>query len=197
MYRRFRILSIIRLVLNANVGKAKSYEEYLEVNNADVSVRLNHYDTERYNYLINSKSSNLKDKTMNIDFMDSKWPVKKSIFKAKVEGQYKIELRFECVDGQLNDAFISCDLHFNNWSENNYILLPAAVYNGNRYPKVQMNYMPFFSDSTQVRHLGRRTMEWVFLMKITYGEFRSSTQELNRQNKRLINRKIIIKTIKS
>lgn len=150
MYEKIQVLVLITFVGFSNSIKAQSFKEYCKAYEVTLSLRLNHYDTARYNYLIHRKQTTLTDDIAEIDFMGSKWALEQSITKIKSEGQFKVKLKLECIEGELSDASVSCDLEFNNWSDSNYVLMPAAVYNGNRYPAVQMGYMPFFNDPKQV-----------------------------------------------
>lgn len=41
---------------------------------------------------------------------------------------------------------VSVTFHFNNWSTGNYVLMPAAVYDGNRFRSVKKSYPPFIHE---------------------------------------------------
>jgi len=45
------------------------------------------------------------------------------------------------------DASIGIKIEFNNWDVDNYVFMPAAVYNGNRFKTYKMSYPPLIRDS--------------------------------------------------
>lgn len=113
-------------------------------------LRINQYDTERYNLLIATKTLPLTEGNQPFEFNGSKWQVQSVIVPSKIAGQFEVKLQFKCLEGSLNNASLALDLELNDWSADNYVLMPAAVYNGNRYPAVKMKYMPFFNDPSQL-----------------------------------------------
>lgn len=53
-----------------------------------------------------------------------------------------ILVRFRLEKGFARETGVSLDLEFDQWSADNYVLLPDAVYNGNRFHSVQLAYPP-------------------------------------------------------
>lgn len=51
-----------------------------------------------------------------------------------------LSITFKLNDGAATNAGVAVAFDFTNWSTNNYVLLPAAVYNGNRYRTVERAY---------------------------------------------------------
>jgi hypothetical protein len=49
---------------------------------------------------------------------------------------------FKCIQGHLAKAAVAVELEFGNWSRENYVLLPAAAYNGNRFLSRKIPYSP-------------------------------------------------------
>ncbi len=52
------------------------------------------------------------------------------------------EVTFTCVSGRLPNASVSVDLEFADWSVENYVLMPAAAYDGNRFLSRRLPYSP-------------------------------------------------------
>ena len=50
--------------------------------------------------------------------------------------------RFRLEKGEASSAAVSVAFDFNDWDTGNYVLLPAAVYNGNRYRAIGNGYNP-------------------------------------------------------
>lgn len=53
-----------------------------------------------------------------------------------------IVVRFRLEKGSVQQTGVSLDLEFGRWSADNYVLLPGAVYNGNRFRSVRIAYPP-------------------------------------------------------
>lgn len=143
--------SIILLVtlLATTLLQASDIYSYTSTYNTRFNIRINRYDTERYNLLVAHKSVPLTPGVQQLEFEGSKWEVKSTIVRAAGEGEFEVKLQFTCLEGSLNNASLSFDVVVNNWSVDNYVLMPSAVYNGNRYPAVKMKYMPFFIEPEQ------------------------------------------------
>lgn len=55
---------------------------------------------------------------------------------------FEISLTIKLLNGCLKNINIEFILSFNNWSKENYVLIPGAVYNGNRYEVNPSKYPP-------------------------------------------------------
>jgi hypothetical protein len=60
------------------------------------------------------------------------------------EEGYEITQLFSCANGSVKEAAVGIEIVFEEWSRENYVLMPAAAYNGNRYESRPQPYMPFF-----------------------------------------------------
>ncbi len=148
---KIRILLATLFVLNGLFGlRSQSINTYNDIYKTNFNIRINQYDTERYNLLIAQKSLPLSWGEQQFEYAGSLWQVKSSIVPAKKTGEFAVSLQFKCLKGSVNNASLSFDVEVNNWSADNYVLMPSAVYNGNRYPAVKMKYMPFFIEPEQL-----------------------------------------------
>ena len=120
--------------------KSKSWlTDYRCVLNACV----NQFDHQRANRLINQLRLPFTSGPVAGDFLDSKWKIDFQI--ARVDdaaGVFDLTVRFRCVRGRVRQAVVSLELNFSGWSDRNYVLLPAAVYNGNRFLSRKIPYSP-------------------------------------------------------
>ena len=57
-----------------------------------------------------------------------------------------LSLTFKLKEGNLKSSGIAIAFDFTNWSSENYILAPAAVYNANRYRILSVQYPPYIYD---------------------------------------------------
>lgn len=54
----------------------------------------------------------------------------------------ELEVTFRLVEGAAESAGVAVAFDFANWSRNNYVLVPAVVYDGNRFHALGGGYMP-------------------------------------------------------
>ncbi len=86
-----------------------------------------------------------------LDFFKSNWQLTKK--EAKVSGNPNVIdyiVTFKCTAGNLSDAAVMINFKFEKWSVNNYVMMPAAIYNGNREGARIMNYCPFITDTADL-----------------------------------------------
>lgn len=57
-----------------------------------------------------------------------------------------LELSFELVRGPSPESSVGLELIWDNWSTRDYVLLPGAAYNGNRFESRPIKYPPLLSD---------------------------------------------------
>jgi hypothetical protein len=55
-----------------------------------------------------------------------------------------LEVTFRLVEGVANSAGVAVAFDFADWSRNNYVLVPAVVYDGNRFHALGGGYMPAY-----------------------------------------------------
>lgn len=112
----------------------------------DIKCVLNHYDgTDCIKHdVFPLKNGKVKDSNGNswIVCIDS-IELDKSIGKM----DYKVVYRL--ADGSANNISWGINSMFSNWSGNNFVLIPAIVYDGNRFEKKVMNYPPYWYDKNE------------------------------------------------
>ena len=111
--------------------------------------RLNRYAPDHFNLRVNQARVSLADEPGELELAGSMWMVSMKSTPLSTDGDvFDCEVVFTCVSGTLSDASVSVDLEFADWSEKNYVLMPAAVYNGNRFQSRRIPYSPklWFAD---------------------------------------------------
>ena len=73
----------------------------------------------------------------------SGWNILTSIT-AKTAGSRDFTTRFECSTDQSRPASVSMGFRFDDWSKDNYVFIPGAAYNGNRFRCLPVEYAPVF-----------------------------------------------------
>lgn len=150
---RFFGLTGLFFLLNRAVPAAASAQlpmPELAVYQARLSARVNQYDPERFNSLAASARTSLDASGNSLTFQGSTWQVDREVKALPQKGQYELTVTFRCLSGEVPNGSVSVDLAFDNWSTQHYVLMPGSVYNGNRYPYVQMDYAPFFITKDQM-----------------------------------------------
>ncbi len=103
--------------------------------------RLSQYAPGRFNLLVNQAKAPLTEDPCELELSGSKWVVSMACTPV-AENSDDCEVVFTCISGVLPDASVSVDLEFSEWSVNNYVLMPAAAYDGNRFQSRRIPYSP-------------------------------------------------------
>lgn len=144
MYRIF----LFCMLMLSSFTKAQNLADQLEIN-----ARINQYDHDRYNALTRKEHVSLDGsgdrQKLKID--DAHWQI--TLSRQPVPGNPEAidyEVRFVCRRGEFRQGSVSVDLAFSNWSTENYVLLPAAAYNGNRFTYRRIRYSPKLLDPRDI-----------------------------------------------
>jgi hypothetical protein len=66
-------------------------------------------------------------------------------------GTHDIEVTFRITDGEEENVSVGLAFGFADWTEENYLLLPSAVYRGNNFKVWDIPYPPMWRDAAQFR----------------------------------------------
>ena len=55
-----------------------------------------------------------------------------------------------CTKGSIANASVAVNVNFDGWSKDNFVMVPAALYNGNRYPWRRIRYSPKLMDPRDI-----------------------------------------------
>jgi hypothetical protein len=87
----------------------------------------------------------------NIQFDTGKWACAGALLPfGEGTDALDLTLRFKLTEGQSPETNVGVRLFFGEWSTENYVLLPAAVYNGNRFEARPMRYPPVLRDPADI-----------------------------------------------
>ena len=129
---------------------SNSYMEILKENNSSLGISITQYDGSHPIHCYESTLPKLNE-TNNIRFLDSCWNIsyrftEVSNNKDAIDG----EVIFKLVKGRLEQANMSVRILVDNWSKENYVLIPAAAYNGNRFKSVKQAYPPMLTNKEDI-----------------------------------------------
>ncbi len=125
--------------------------ELLEKNNCHPVFQITQYDFNYYNKVTAYEKVKLNGETTRIRFQDSYWTINtRADF--SLEKTEKLTLTFTCRldSGTLKSSNLSFWLEIDNWSASNYVLMPGAVYNGNRFESRRIKYSPKLLDPKDI-----------------------------------------------
>jgi hypothetical protein len=104
------------------------------------------YDYSIYNKMIWRQQA---DNQYNIQTQTATWEVKKVEKQIDTE-TYEYLVTFRLAKGFEKSAAALVEFQFNDWNKDNYVLLPASVYNGNRYESRRIPYSPKLNDPRDI-----------------------------------------------
>ncbi|MCS7004660.1 MAG: hypothetical protein NZM38_04975 [Cytophagales bacterium] len=126
---------------------------WLKRYNCQLKGSLNKYDYERYNSLIHQQVFELSPSGQPVRqyFEMTAWEVS---YTAKLvrdrQDAVEIEVTYRVTDGKDTQILPAVELHFSKWDTANYVLLPAAVYKGNRFASRRIQYSPKLLDPKDI-----------------------------------------------
>lgn len=116
-----------------------------------ISASVNMFDYEYSNNLKNSWQTDITGSENRIKTLQSDWEVKlkQLTYDEDLKG-YRLKLQFNCVEGALSNSNLAVNLIFDKWSADNYVLMPACAYNGNRFESRCISYSPKLYDMRDI-----------------------------------------------
>jgi hypothetical protein len=127
--------------------------EWLAKNHCVASVKMTQYDYSFFNKPTSYKvfQTGEPDSTKEIYFQEAAWQTKYQItVPSERPDALELEYHFKLIKGNSPQTSISIDFTFDNWSKSNYVLMPAAAYNGNRFESRRIRYSPKLLDSRDI-----------------------------------------------
>ncbi|NEW83039.1 MAG: hypothetical protein GZ094_11820 [Mariniphaga sp.] len=148
------IVSLLLVLVFCNTSDAKVINDdlaMLKSKRLSLSASITQYDTQHSNAVISRTKIPINDETQSVKLQQSAWNFKTNL-KAigNRAGVYDLSLTFYCISGHSAASSVSLNLDFDNWSTQNYVLMPAAAYNGNRENSQRHHYCPFWFDTNDL-----------------------------------------------
>jgi len=152
-----KFLSIIAFLITSSLGETYTqmpagFLQWFNENHCSMSLRFTNYDFNLY-----SKPTLFLRETIDnqeqrqIHFMEGLWKVKLTFSKPENRSDaMDFILKFRLQKGVSPQTSISVDFTFDNWSQANYVLMPAAAYNGNRFESRRIRYSPKLLDPRDI-----------------------------------------------
>jgi hypothetical protein len=142
---------IILITLNGSSQVLRLSDGFPENRHVSLSVHMTRYDTGYFNSVIIRSSLKADSDDIHMQFEGSTWAIHKKLLPVKsLPGAYDFEYTFRCTAGESPSTSVSADITFYDWSDKNYVLMPASVYNGNRVKSMRHSYCPFLVDYNDI-----------------------------------------------
>lgn len=88
------------------------------------------------------------DNVVNYKFYGANYNIENTV---ELSGECSdITIKFTIAQGKTTDASVGLEFIDNEWSKDNYLLVPAAVYNGNRYKVAYKSYPPALTEQDEI-----------------------------------------------
>jgi hypothetical protein len=109
--------------------------------------RINQFATDRFNLRLNETRVPMAEGDCRAALDASEWSIAWDA-RPMPGDVLAFDVVFHCLSGSLAGAAVSVDVDISEWSADHYVLLPGAVYNGNRFPSRRIPYSPklWFAD---------------------------------------------------
>lgn len=123
--------------------------EWLNSKNIELFVRLNRYNYDFFNKVTNEVREQVSDQQDNFCFSikNTIWQVMYEWKEVKNQkGAVEVDFYFRLRSEKAKQTSLSVDFDIENWSPENYVLMPGAVYNGNRFESRCIGYSPKLLD---------------------------------------------------
>ncbi len=138
-----KILSLNLLLILPILLSAQNLHQILKSNNIKLSALITEYDSDYNNRVQNKYSVELTGNEAGISYGNTTWKIILTDPSVDVKnGVFKARLLFKCTGGKATNSSVSFALNFNDWSKENYVLMPACAYNGNRFESRKIGYSP-------------------------------------------------------
>lgn len=124
--------------------KAGGIIDFLTRNHGVIRGAIYRYDGTR---LLDSVKLDLGPDAQNIKSGGNQWICSmRSAAVNEQRGVIDLEMSFQLKEGVAPQTAVGLELTFDRWSADNYVVMPGAVYGGNRFRIRPMNYPPFLTD---------------------------------------------------
>jgi len=172
--RQFNLL-ILSLFWSSSIH-AQDLFSILNQAGIKLQARVSQHDFDRFSILTNEEKVAIVKRESSLNFKDSEWKilVSEQLVKSRIGGT-NLKVVCKLVKGKCTQTRLAIDFEDQNWSKENYLLMPAAAYNGNRFDYRRISYSPKLLD---VRDIGLEKPTIVSdIPKLNLGDGPSRIQE--------------------
>lgn len=124
----------------------------LSQNHCRLKIRFKQFRHEYYNSVQQTVAFKVKNtEPLIIQFGGGEWEILPDVnANRKRNGAWDVVVRIKLLRGNVQACNVALEFSFGNWNTQNYVLLPAAAYNGNRFESRRIAYSPKLYDPRDI-----------------------------------------------
>ncbi len=132
----------VSLAQNSNQVDIRTANSIIKELNGKLSFQVWQYDSSKVSqkHIIPIAAGN----SGHLKIENSEWICEITECLPAKDGSVKVEAKFILEKGSLKSSGVAVAFDFSGWSTNNYVMIPAIVYNGNRFRTIYGGYMPVY-----------------------------------------------------
>ena len=135
------LLAVVHLTFAADVNSALK----------NISYSVKKYDYSFYNKLISQTTANANGQFTNLQTKTGQWQVSSTVTACFTDtGAVDVNVTFKLLSGFEKSGAVAVEFNFADWSKDNYVLMPSAAYNGNRFESRKIAYSPKLNDARDI-----------------------------------------------
>ena len=150
----FWLFFLLLLAQNEATAQLKpDLSDWLKSNHCEASIKLAQHD---YNFFNRPTSFaafpfGRHDSVQEMAFQEGIWQFSyQTNVPSDRQDALDVDVHFKLMNGIAPQTSVTIDFTFNNWSKSNYVLMPGAAYNGNRFESRHIRYSPKLLDSRDI-----------------------------------------------
>lgn len=124
---------------------ANTFVELMTENNCSMFYRICKFEGSHPKSFLKKEVLNYENNYVQLNTGEGEWEITCEMNRINEE-IVNLKVTFILLKGYSQQSNLGIDLKFNNWSKENYVLMPAAVYNGNRFESRKLSYPPILKD---------------------------------------------------
>ena len=170
------LLFFLFFFASSHFGFCQTIFSILDKSGLKLKAKISQHDYERFGYLTHEEEQVITTGQTNLKFINSEWKVSFSSVptKGRLPGS-SIKVVFHLLKGNCPQSRVSVDFEDQNWSKENYLVMPSAAYNGNRFDYRRISYSPKLLDPRDIG-LDKPTIV-TDIPKLNFGDGPSKIQE--------------------
>lgn len=144
----YAVLSFVNIIQAQKKINGDSENSFIKELKGEISFQVLEYNGnkvgQRQSINISGKDGEYND-TLEVD--NSLWKCNVAKDSIAKDGGIDMNATFRLEKGSLHNSGVAVAFNFKKWSRNNYVLIPSAVYDGNRFHVVNSGYMAAYPKS--------------------------------------------------
>lgn len=140
------------LAQTSGEANRQDLKNWLNANHATLTAQVSQYDYSRFNAVTGRWHTSINpNQPAKLQAAGATWSITQSSkLAANRSDAVDVTMTFTCTEGSAPQVSVSAVLDFDLWAEENYVLLPAAAYNGNRFTSRRLRYSPKLLDPRDI-----------------------------------------------